>query len=248
MTDRHFSFASIGLRGVSREILACTSQNISWERGPLDSSNWSLLDDTFPGNLALFRPDNVFQFGDEPAKPMVRKEPSDYRGYTAASICTNESHLFGRFEVVLKASKGSSLVNGVFLHRNNPRQEIDLEILGKDTTKLLTNVYFNPGSRGANFDYGYRGTPVLIDLGFDASADFHRYTIEWTPTTIRWLVDRRLVSERAEWNPTPIPNLPMKFYVNLWPSGSREFAGRFIDKGIPASSELRKMAVTNPAL
>jgi hypothetical protein len=27
----------------------------------------------------------------------------------------------------------------------------------------------NPGTNGAKFDYGYRGTPIIIALGFDAS-------------------------------------------------------------------------------
>jgi beta-glucanase (GH16 family) len=61
------------------------------------------------------------------------------------------------------------VITGFFLHRNSPRQEIDIEFLGNDTTKLLVNVYYNPGYEGARMEYGFRSTPTLIDLGFDAA-------------------------------------------------------------------------------
>jgi len=77
----------------------------------------------------------------------------------------------------------------MFLHRNGPRQEIDIEFLRKDTSKMLVNVFYNPGAESTKLEYGYRGTPTLIDLGFDAADSFHSYEIDWQPDTIRWLVD-----------------------------------------------------------
>ena len=123
-----------------------------------------------------------------------------------------------------------------------------MELLGKDTTKLLLNVYYNPGSEGAKFEYGYRGTPVLVDLGFDASKAFHRYRIDWFPSVIRWFVDDQLVHERFNWEPTPIPHLPMQFHVNLWPSRSIELAGKISDQKLPAVSAIRKILLEAPAV
>ena len=80
-------------------------------------------------------------------------------------------------------------ITAFFLHRNDPWQELDIEFLGKDTSKVLLNVYFNPGSEGAGWNFGVRGKPVLSDLGFDASHEYHKYSIEWEPHEIRWLVD-----------------------------------------------------------
>lgn len=91
-------------------------------------------------------------------------------------------------------------------------------------------------------EYGYRGTPALIDLGFDARDDFHEYAIEWAPTAIRWCVDGKVVYERLEWDPTPIPHLPMQLQCNLWHSRSRELAGRLDRNGLPAISELRTLS------
>ena len=124
-----------------------------------------------------------------------------------------------------------------------PRQEIDVEILGNQPDKLLVNVFYNPGADGAKFDYGYRGTPVIIKLGFDASKALHQLTIEWDSCEIRWFVDQKLVHRRATWDPTPIPHLPMTLHVNNWPTRSRELAGRLAFRELPSSAILRRVAV-----
>ncbi len=165
------------------------------------------------------------------------------RAYTSASIASRQAYRFGRFTATLKASSVSGVVTGVFLHRNCPGQEIDIEIIGKDPTRMLTNVFFNPGVEGTKYDYGYRGTPIIVDLGFDASLEFHEFTIEWRQDCIRWFVDGDLLHERVNWAPTPIPSLPMRFYVNIWPSSSREFAGPLDRSRLPTNCALRNVRV-----
>jgi beta-glucanase (GH16 family) len=140
----------------------------------------------------------------------------------------------------------SGLVTGLFLHRNGPRQEIDIEFLGRDTTKMLVNVFYNPGPNGTRLEYGYRGTPTEIDLGFDAAADFHFYEIDWQPAIIAWKVDGVVVYERELWGPTPIPNRALEFNVNLWHSRSIEFAGRLDTYRLPTHAEVRSITVTTP--
>lgn len=208
-----------------------------------DNSLWMLLNDTFPDNLAVFSSNNFAIAKDNLARLMLRKECANVREYTSASIGSRRGYLYGRFSTVIRPSNVPGLLTGVFLHRNSPRQEIDIEFLGKDTTKMLVNVYYNPGSEDAKFEYGYRGTPILIDLNFDASKDFHCYSIEWSQTSIRWLVDGHLVYKRVNWDPTPIPHLPMQFYVNLWHSRSEELAGKLHDKDLPAHSEIKLIDV-----
>lgn len=208
-----------------------------------DRTLWLLRDDTFPSNLALFRPDKFSIGSDSVARLTLQKERTSVREYASASICSREWYLYGRFAAEMKPANVPGLITGVFLHRNSPRQEIDLEFLGRDTTKLLLNVYYNPGDDGARMEYGYRGTPVLIDLGFDASETFHRYEIEWSPASIRWCVDGRLAHERVIWDPTPIPHLPMQLNVNLWHSKSEELAGKLADGELPAQTELRAIEI-----
>ncbi|MGK6324759.1 family 16 glycosylhydrolase [Sphingomonas sp. DT-51] len=106
---------------------------------------------------------------------------------------------------------------------------------------MLANVYFNPGDEGAAFGFGYRGLPCRIHLGFDASADFHAYAIEWSPGRITWLVDGVPVHERRSWDPTPIPHLPMRLHANLWAPRSVELAGRMDQSTLPAVAEFRRL-------
>lgn len=207
----------------------------------LDETRWLLRDDTFPGNLALFRPSNFSLSDDGTAEIKVRREEMKVRNYSSGALTTHTKFLHGRFEAVLKPPKVPGLVTGLFLHRNSPRQEIDIEFLGKYPHKVLLNVFYNPGDKGARFDYGYRGTPVLVDVGFDVTSDFHTYAIEWEPTELRWFVDDQLIHKRVNWEPTPIPHLPMKYHVNLWPSKSRELAGKIANRLLPATVLLQSV-------
>jgi beta-glucanase (GH16 family) len=209
----------------------------------LSNDTWVLRDDTFPGNLALFRPGNFSVGALGIARLELRKERTPVRSFTSAAIASRRSFLYGRFAVEAKPANVPGLITGVFLHRSAPRQEIDLEVLGKDPRRILANVYFNPGREGTKLEFGYRGTPILIDLGFDASDDFHTYEIEWGPESIRWLVDGQVAHERVLWDPTPIPDLPMEFNVNLWNSRSKALAGRLNTDRLPAATEIKAISV-----
>ena len=209
----------------------------------LEPARWEVLNDTFPGNLALFREANCSLPQPRCVTLNLRQGGTDLRTFTSASIRTRMAYRYGRFDAEIRPAKGKGLVTGVFLHRNSPRQEIDIEFLGRDTRQLLVNVYYNPGDEGATFEYGYRGTPAVIDLGFDASESFHRYSIAWTSSSIRWFVDGRMVHIRANWDPTPIPHLPMRFFVNLWPPRSKKLAGVLSLCSLPAKSEIRSVEI-----
>ncbi|MGW4727706.1 family 16 glycosylhydrolase [Streptomyces shenzhenensis] len=207
----------------------------------LDDSDWYLRDDTFPSNRALFRPGNLTLQHSGAASLTLRREASKVRDLTGAAVASRRSFTYGTFGADLRVPSGSGLVTGLFLHRNGPRQEIDIEFLGRDTTRMLVNVFYNPGTAGTKLEYGYRGTPVLIDLGFDASEAFHHYEIEWRPEYIRWHVDGVTVHERLLWGPTPIPDQPMEFNVNLWSSESTEFAGPLDERALPALLEVSSL-------
>jgi GR25 family glycosyltransferase involved in LPS biosynthesis len=218
--------------------------SIQWSAGePLqDDGTWKLRDDTFPSNLALFSPKNVTAHSDGLALAM-RCETTAVREFTAAAITSRTSYLYGSFAAELLPSNVPGLITGLFLHRNGPRQEIDIEFLGRDTTKMLVNVFYNPGPGGTKLEYGYRGTPTTITLGFDAAADFHLYEIDWQPNHIAWKVDGMTVYERTLWNPTPIPDRPLAFNLNLWHSRSTEFAGRLDTNRLPTHAEVRSIVL-----
>jgi len=212
--------------------------------GVIDNKHWKLRDDTFPSNLALFMPDNIEVSDSGILNLNLRMQYTPVRPFSSAAIVTRQTYLYGSFSAEIQPSNVPGLITGVFLHRNSPYQEIDIEFLGKDTTKMLINVFYNPGIEGTKLEYGYRGSPTQIDLGFDAAEEFHEYEIEWHAYVIRWRVDGRIVHERVLWNPTPIPNLPMELNVNLWHSRSKELAGKLEISRIPAHTSVKSIRIT----
>jgi hypothetical protein len=212
-------------------------------KGVVDPTRWFYRSDTFTDNLALFRPSNCKVKPGVGTFLYIRKEHQGVRDYSAASISSKEHYLYGKFEANLQACNVPGVVTGFFLHRNMPRQEIDVEIAGNRPNRLIVNVFFNPGCDGAKFDYGYRGTPTYIELGFDASKETHRYTIEWTPNNITWKVDGNIVHKRVIWDPTPIPHLPMSLHVNCWPTRSIELAGKIKNRRLPDAAILESISL-----
>ncbi|HEU4322325.1 MAG TPA: family 16 glycosylhydrolase [Roseiflexaceae bacterium] len=131
--------------------------------------------------------------------------------YASGEYRTNSNYGYGRYEGRFKAAKGSGTVAAsLFTYTgpsdNQPWDEIDIEILGKDTTKMQTNYYTN----------GVGGHETMINLGFDASQGFHTYAFEWTPTSIKWYVDGVLV-HTENGSRGPLPTHASKLMMNLWP-------------------------------
>lgn len=213
------------------------------ELATLDADRWFCRDDTFPGNLALFRPSNVTPVATGGMDLGVAEAALGVRDLAAAALSSRDRFRYGHFEATLQSTNVPGLVTGFFLHRDSPRQEIDVEITGDRPDRLLVNVFYNPGPEEARFDYGYRGTPVSIPLGFDASEHPHTYRIEWKPDEIRWLVDGRVVHRRVLWDPTPIPDLPMTLHVNTWPTRSHELAGALDQTRLPARARVVRIRV-----
>lgn len=205
-------------------------------------SSFRALVETFPGNLASFEKDGLMH-DEKGAHLTISKSGYGNKPYRSGAFASVRTFGHGRFEAEIKAASGAGLVTGFFLHRDAPRQEIDVELTGYDPTHMLVNVYFNPGDDGATLAFGYRGSPCRIDLGFDATLSFHRYAIDWWPDYIAWSVDGKIVHERVGWDPTPIPHLSMRLHGNLWAPRSDELAGRIHDECLPASAAFRNVSV-----
>ncbi len=198
--------------------------------------------ETFPGNLSTFAREGVLHDADG-ARLVLSGDPTGIRPYRSGALATANSFVHGRFEAEIRAARGPGLVTGFFLHRDSPRQEIDIELTGDDPHRMLVNVYFNPGDEGAALAFGYRGSPCRVELGFDASADFHLYAIDWRPGRITWSVDGRAVHDRVGWDPTPIPHLPMHLNANLWAPRSEELAGRIDERALPSTAIFRNVSI-----
>jgi len=212
----------------------------------LDLNFWKILEDTFPSNQAIFSKENVKLSNnlDSGLQLEITKKHQGKKQYFSSSIVSQKQYLYGSFEISMKPIKGDGIISAFFLHRNDPWQEIDIEFLGNDTTKVLLNVYFNPGVVNTKYNYGVRGTPILLDLGFDASEEFHTYKIEWEYHEIRWYADNKIIHIRKTWTPTPIPNLPLAIYINTWITNSEALAGKLDDRILPKALIIKNIKIS----
>ncbi|WP_216647031.1 family 16 glycosylhydrolase [Roseovarius sp. THAF27] len=206
------------------------------------TTSFTGLVETFPGNLASFAKEGITS-NEEGTHLLIEKDKKGEKSYRSGAFASARSFEYGRFEAEIRAARGAGLVTGFFLHRSAPRQEIDVEFPGNDPGVMIVNVYFNPGDEGMAMAYGYRGAPCRIDLGFDATAEFHHYVIDWRPGMIAWSVDGKVLHERVSWDPTPIPHLPMRLHANLWASSSTDLAGRVNERSLPARAVFRNVSV-----
>ncbi|MDD5593220.1 MAG: glycoside hydrolase family 16 protein [Candidatus Margulisbacteria bacterium] len=116
----------------------------------------------------------------------------------------------GLVEARMKAVRRDGLVTTLFFYTdqfdNQPWDEIDIEILGKDTTQMQINYHTN--GRGDH--------EKMIPLGFDAADDFHDFAILREEKEIRWYVDQKLV-HTENGSRGALPTAAGRVLVNFWP-------------------------------
>ncbi len=170
-----------------------------------DSSTWEMANwaNGNPFNCG-FLPDHV-TFSSGSMRLRLDNVPSSGKQYSGGEYRTRDTFSYGRFETRMIAAKGSGLVTSFFTYTGSPWDEIDVEILGKNTTQAQFNYFVN----------GVGGHERIVDLGFDASAGYHTYAFEWEPNAIRWYVDG-VLKHTATGSPTTLPSHPMQIMMNLW--------------------------------
>ena len=139
---------------------------------------------------------------------------------------TLNSYMYGRYTTKFKASDINGTITSFFTYTGAAEgtawDEIDVEIIGKDTTKMQVN-YWRDGNEH----------PYVVDLGFDASLAMHQYSFIFTKEFIQWYVDDKLVHEVKENNLSDKDSLPVnagKIIVNLWAAtGIDSWSGHYED-------------------
>ncbi len=137
----------------------------------------------------------------------IDKDTTGKYNYTGGEYRTTDFYHYGYYETSMQAIKNDGVVSSFFTYTgpsdNNPWDEIDIEILGKDTTKVQFNYYTN----------GVGNHEYMYDLGFDASEGFHTYGFDWQPDSITWYVDGKEAYKAT----SNIPSTPGKIMMNTWP-------------------------------
>ena len=167
-------------------------------------------------------------------KLTIDKDMLDLPPYSGAEFRSRDFYGYGMYEVVMKPIKNDGVVSSFFTYTgpsdNNPWDEIDIEFLGKDTSKVQFN-YFTDGK--GNHEY-------LYDLGFDASEDFHTYGFDWKSDSVTWYVDGEAVYTATE----NIPSTPSKIMMNVWPGTGVDGWLNAFDGTVPLTAEYRSVNFT----
>ena len=135
--------------------------------------------------------------------------------YIGSEVRSKDHYHYGYYGTTMKACKQDGVATTFFTYtgpsEDNPWDEIDIEFLGKDTTKVQFN-YFTDGHGGHEY---------LYDLGFDASEEFHQYGFYWGEDIIVWYVDNEPVYHVTG---DDLPSTPGKIMMNFW-SGNEDGEG-----------------------
>ena len=188
-----------------------------WSNGDHQSCEW--------------RADNIKKV-DDALQMTLADNGGQVRPIGCGEIQTTAKLGYGLYEARMKVATGSGLNTAFFTYIGPPMgvpewDEIDFEFLGKNTHYVQAGYYRNGKAQPVKW----------ISLGFDASADFHNYAIEWLPNKIRWYVDGKQSFETPA--DATIPINPGHLFFSLW-SGSKvedSWLGRF-DYSSPVTAEV----------
>lgn len=151
--------------------------------------------------------------------------------YYGAEIRTNESYLYGRFEVKMQSCNASGMLISFFTFYDSGDfatnwNEIDIEILGRYKNEVQFNAIV-----GNHQMHEYR---QLLD--FNPHQGFHVYAFDWTPEYIAWSVDGKEVYKQTGEHIAKM-NKPQKIMMNIWPSQFWEWTGPWSEESIPLHAQ-----------
>jgi len=161
------------------------------------------------------------------------------KGSSEPQLCgevqTKPRFLHGTFEARIKTDRASGVNAAFFTYigpvHEKPHDEIDVEILTRDTGQVFFNTYRS----------GQAGKSVTSPLPVPADSAFQTYSFIWEPDRIRWFVDGILMHEST----TDVPVTPQKIYLSHWGSDTlTDWMGPFTPPDRPLVMEVDWVAYT----
>jgi beta-glucanase (GH16 family) len=208
----------------------------------LDTSKWNVLirENSKHNELQYYVPDEVYvENGVLRIRSRIRKYGS--REYTSGRLDTKGKFtpVYGRFEIRAKLPRGKGLWPAHWLYpqdrdwkmekmmqdavangkeRMIPEErpwytEIDImEFLGHEPNILYGTIHY------CSFDGTSRSSSGTWKSTVDYTKDFHVYSLEWEPDSVRWFIDGHLIHATTN----GIPHKPHYLIINTaiggtWP-------------------------------
>jgi beta-glucanase (GH16 family) len=212
-----------------------------------DASRWQLMTHSWDGNLALFSTsaaqidDGTLRITLTPAPAGTVDSGGAPKTFLGAEVRSLDTLTYGRVRARAKLAAGSAVVSSlVTIYTPWPADnwnELDIEHLGAKPSEVQLNamVYTGPPlTPPVAQSVTPTADPQSKALSTDLSADFHVYTIEWTPTAARFSIDDAVL---REWTThIDLMTLPQNVLLTIWASGSASWAGPVSDETGQASA------------
>ncbi|SEK87754.1 endo-1,3-1,4-beta-glycanase ExoK [Roseovarius azorensis] len=149
-----------------------------------------------------------------------RRQPTESRDYICGEIQSRNTYGFGVYEARFHTSRGSGLNAAFFTyigpHHGKPHDEIDFEVLTRDTSRVSLNTYVG----------GQPNNGKSVPLPHAADDGFITYSFIWSEEGITWYVDG--VKMHTTSAGSPLPTHAQKIYASFWGSDSfPNWMGRF---------------------
>ncbi|GAA5923244.1 glycoside hydrolase family 16 protein [Sporobolomyces koalae] len=177
-------------------------------------SDYTIESDGVAGSISRrFEPSNV-DIVDGALRLKVKGQTG--RGtISCGEIESYNAFRYGTLETIAKATPVEGVCQGIFYYEGD-NNEIDIELLSSYYTKGYKQ-YLSAGVQFTNQAtvVGGQSSTLGQPYGFDPTADFHNYTITWTPTATLFYIDGEL---RNEFN-TNVPGVDAKIIFNNWANG-----------------------------
>ncbi len=206
----------------------------------LDTGKWNILvrEQSKHNELQYYTPDEVYV---EDGVLRIRSRERNYgsQQYTSGRLDTRDKFapVYGLFEIRAKLPAGQGLWPAHWLYPQNrdwrmeclmaeevaagrehliPEErpwysEIDImEFLGHERGVVYGTLHY------CTFDGKRKSTSGKVSGDTDYSADFHVYSLEWRPDSIKWYIDGKLYHATA----SGIPHTPHYIILNTAVGGS----------------------------
>ncbi|UDF31940.1 UNVERIFIED_ORG: glycoside hydrolase family 16 protein (plasmid) [Roseateles sp. XES5] len=158
------------------------------------------------------------------------------RQYACGEVQTRKRYGYGTYEVRMKSATGPGLNSAFFSYigptDKKPHDEIDFEVLGKDTSRVQVNQYIA----------GKGGNENLVPVPGGADSGFNDYAFVWQKHRLAYYVNGTLVHEVTD--AAKLPTHAQKIFLSLWGTDTlSDWMGRFAFAG-PARMDVERIAFT----
>ena len=123
--------------------------------------------------------------------------------HDGAEVYTRSLFRSGRFTTRLRVPDAPGSLSALFLYAPpDYGQELDIEIFNERSGRVWVTAYAG----------GRQTQHAELDLGFDPTAAFHTYEIEWSRKEVAFSADGRVLQR---WR-SGVPRNTMRLYLNAW--------------------------------